>query len=62
MNMTGNFAAAACPIVIAEIFAWTSNWSIVLLLFAALYLLGAICWALVDCRQTISGPAVRSHD
>ena len=62
MNMTGNFAAAACPIVIAEIFGWTSNWSIVLLLFAALYLLGAICWALVDCRQTISGPAVRSHD
>jgi len=54
MNMSGNFAAAACPILIAEIFEWTSNWSVVLLLFAAIYLFGAICWALVDSRQVIS--------
>lgn len=54
MNMSGNFAAAACPILIAELFEWTSNWSIVLLLFAATYLVGAICWAMVDVRQTIS--------
>lgn len=54
MNMTGNFAAAACPILVAELFEWTSNWTIVLLLFAVIYLVGAICWALVDCRQEIS--------
>lgn len=54
MNMSGNFAAAACPILIAEVFEWTSNWSIVLLLFAATYLIGAMCWAMVDCRQQIS--------
>ncbi|MEO1981090.1 MAG: MFS transporter, partial [Fuerstiella sp.] len=54
MNMTGNFAAAACPILIAELFAWTSDWTIVLLLFAATYLIGAICWAMVDCRRRIS--------
>ncbi|MEK6238128.1 MAG: MFS transporter [Planctomycetales bacterium] len=54
MNMSGNFAAAACPILIAEIFARTSNWSVVLLLFAAIYLVGAVCWAMVDCRQQIS--------
>ncbi|MDB4670846.1 MFS transporter [Pirellulaceae bacterium] len=53
MNMSGNFAAAACPILIAEIFEWTSNWTVVLLLFAAIYLVGSICWAMVDCRQTI---------
>ena len=57
MNMSGNLAAAACPILVAEIFAWTSNWSIVLLLFAIVYLLGAICWAMVDCRQRISAGA-----
>jgi ACS family glucarate transporter-like MFS transporter/ACS family D-galactonate transporter-like MFS transporter len=63
MNMSGNFAAAACPILIAEIFAWTSNWSIVLVLFAVTYLAGAICWALVDGRQQITertGPAEAS--
>ncbi len=54
MNMSGNFAAAACPILVAELFEWTSNWAIVLLLFAAIYLIGAICWALVDSRQQIS--------
>ncbi len=54
MNMTGNFAAAACPILVAELFEWTSNWTIVLLLFAAIYLAGAICWTLVDSRQRIS--------
>ena len=54
MNMSGNFAAAACPILIAELFEWTSNWSIVLLLFAATYMVGAICWAMVDCRQQIT--------
>ena len=57
MNMSGNLAAAACPILVAEIFAWTSNWSIVLLLFAGVYLVGAICWAMVDCRQRISASA-----
>ncbi len=54
MNMCGNFAAAACPILIAELFEWTSNWSIVLLLFAAIYIVGAICWAMVDCRRQIT--------
>lgn len=54
MNMTGNFAAAACPILVAELFEWTSNWTIVLLLFAAIYLVGAICWTLVDSQQRIS--------
>jgi len=53
MNMSGNFAAAACPILVAELFEWTSNWAIVLLLFAAIYLAGAICWALVDSRRQI---------
>jgi ACS family D-galactonate transporter-like MFS transporter len=54
MNMSGNFAAAACPILVAELFEWTSNWVIVLLLFAAIYLVGSICWAMVDSRQRIS--------
>jgi MFS transporter, ACS family, D-galactonate transporter len=54
MNMSGNFSAALCPILVAELFEWTSNWTTVLLLFAAIYLIGAICWALVDSRQRIS--------
>ncbi|MEZ6128313.1 MAG: MFS transporter [Planctomycetaceae bacterium] len=54
MNMVGNLAAAACPILVAELFAWTSNWTLVLLVFAAIYLIGSVCWALVDCRRSIA--------
>lgn len=57
MNMMGNLAAAACPILVAELFEWTANWNIVLLVFAAIYGLGAICWALVDPRRSISEQA-----
>ncbi len=55
MNMTGNFAAAACPILVAELFQWSSNWTLVLLVFAGIYSLGAVSWALVDCRRGIDG-------
>jgi len=48
MNMAGNLAAAACPIVVARLFAWTANWDLVLLVFAGVYLLGAGFWLLVD--------------
>lgn len=53
MNMAGNLAAAACPVLVGWLFAWTADWTVVLLVFAAIYLTGAICWALVDCRRTI---------
>ena len=53
MNMMGNFAAAACPVLVAELFAWTSNRALVLLVFSAIYLLGAVSWALVDCRKKL---------
>ncbi|MCA9170449.1 MAG: MFS transporter [Planctomycetales bacterium] len=44
MNMTGNLAAAACPVVVARIVGWSENWELALLLFAATYLLGSLCW------------------
>lgn len=53
MNMTGNFAAAACPILVAALFNWTANWNLVLLLFAAVYLAGSLSWLLVDSSRRI---------
>ncbi|MGN6548141.1 MAG: MFS transporter [Aureliella sp.] len=53
MNMTGNLAAAATPILVGALFAWTANWNLVLLLFAAVYLAGALSWLLVDASQRI---------
>ncbi|WP_164101049.1 MFS transporter [Candidatus Laterigemmans baculatus] len=48
MNMCGNFAAAACPVLVGFLFQWTANWNLVLLLFAGVYIAGAVCWLLVN--------------
>lgn len=48
VNMCGNLAAAACPVLVGMLFEWTANWNLVLALFAGIYLLGGICWALVS--------------
>ena len=54
MNMFGNFAAAACPVLVALFFEWTENWDLVLLLFAGVYLAGAICWVFVNPEKHIA--------
>lgn len=53
MNMFGNFAAASCPVLVAQFFSWTNNWDLVLLLFAGVYLAGAICWLFVNPQKHI---------
>lgn len=54
MNMAGNLAAAATPVLVAELFERTSNWTLVLLVFAAVYLVGSICWACVSFRTSLA--------
>ena len=53
MNMTGNLAAAATPILVGKLFQWTSNWNLVLLLFAGVYLLGGLSWVFVNPQKHI---------
>lgn len=54
MNMCGNFAAAACPVLVGILFQWTANWNLVLLLFAGVYLAGALCWVFVNPTRQVS--------
>lgn len=53
MNMAGNFAAAACPVLVGALFEYTENWNLVLLLFAGVYLAGAVGWLFVDPNRRI---------
>jgi len=53
VNMSGNLAAAATPVLVGILFARTENWNAVLLLFAGVYLLGALFWSLVDPAREI---------
>ena len=55
MNMCGNFAAAACPVLVGTFFRWTTNWNLVLLLFASIYFIGAIVWIGVNLTRNLAG-------
>ena len=53
VNMSGNFAAAICPVLIGVMFQWTSNWNIILLMFAGVFLVGAASWMFVNPQRRI---------
>ena len=53
MNMSGNLAAAACPVVVGRLFQLTANWNLILLLFAGVFMAGAICWVFVNPQRRV---------
>jgi len=49
MNMWGNVGGAICPLAIGYMLKWTDqNWNLTFYVSAALYLMGIVCWALLD--------------
>ena len=49
MNMWGNIGGALGPLAIGYILRWTnSDWNLTFYVSAAVYLLGAVCWAFLD--------------
>jgi MFS transporter, ACS family, glucarate transporter len=49
MNMWGNIGGAMSPLAIGYILTWTNyNWNLTFYVSAAVYLLGVLCWALMD--------------
>jgi ACS family glucarate transporter-like MFS transporter/ACS family D-galactonate transporter-like MFS transporter len=53
MNMSGNLAAATCPILVGTLFQVTKNWNLILLLFAGVFFAGAIFWLFVNPQRRI---------
>ena len=53
-NMTGNFGAALCPIIV-ELVAREAGWNMVLFLFVGFYLLATICWLLLNPNRSLDG-------
>lgn len=54
MNMSGNFAAMACPMIVGYYFDSTENWNLVLILFAFVYFAGSVCFAFVDPEKKVT--------
>lgn len=48
MNMCGNFGAALFPLVIGWLVQRTGNWDLVLFIFAGIFAVDAVCWALLN--------------
>ncbi|MEW4567990.1 MFS transporter [Tautonia sp. JC769] len=57
MNMAGNFGAMACPVVVGYLFDEIrdsgADWELVLYLFSAVYLAGAVCWLVLDPTRSV---------
>lgn len=48
MNMCGNFGAALFPLAIGWLVQHTGNWDLVLFIFAGIFAVDAVCWALLN--------------
>jgi nitrate/nitrite transporter NarK len=48
VNMSGNIGAGLFPLVVGWLVARTGSWDLVLFLFATMFVLDAICWALLN--------------
>jgi MFS family permease len=53
MNMSGNVGAAAFPLLVPPLLAWTGSWDAVLFLFAGIYVAAALCWVPFNAEGTI---------
>lgn len=53
MNMAGNLAAAATPVVLGRVFDESPDWNRVLVVFAGMYGTAAVCWLLVDPSRSV---------
>jgi nitrate/nitrite transporter NarK len=53
MNSVGNLAAMLNPLIVAYSVQWFGNWNLPLYLMGALFLVGAVCWIVVDPNRPI---------
>jgi len=53
MNTSGQIGSLLCPLIVAYSVAWFKSWELPLYLMGGLFLLGVICWGLIDPRRPI---------
>ena len=53
MNSTGNLVAMLNPVIVAYSVTWFGSWNLPLYVMAALFLIGAFCWTLIDPTKAV---------
>ena len=57
MNTAGQIASLLCPIVVAYSVEWYGSWDFPLYLLGVLFLIGAVCWLIIDPRRAVFAAA-----
>ena len=55
MNTSGQFGSLLCPLIVAYSVKRIKSWDLPLYLMGGLFLLGVVCWVLIDPRRPIFG-------
>lgn len=53
MNSVGNLVAMLNPLIVAYSVDWFANWDLPLYVMGGLFLVGAVCWAVIDPRRPV---------
>ena len=59
MNSVGNLVAMLNPLIVAYSVDWFANWDLPLYVMGGLFLVGAVCWSVIDPRRPVF--AAHSH-
>lgn len=60
MNMCGNFGAMLFPVTIGWVVSRTGNWNLALFVFAGIFAVDAVCWALLNPKGPLFPEGVES--
>ena len=55
MNSVGNLAAMLNPLIVAYSVQWFGSWNLPLYLMGALFLVGVVCWTVIDPTRPVFG-------
>lgn len=58
MNTAGQIGSLLCPLIVAYSVEWFANWNLPLYLMGFLFLLGGVCWLLIDPQQSVFDPPI----
>jgi cyanate permease len=60
MNSIGNLVAMLNPLIVAYSVEWFANWDLPLYVMGGLFLIGAVCWMIIDPRRPVFGAEPRT--
>jgi ACS family glucarate transporter-like MFS transporter len=62
MNMMGSIAGATSVTLVGYLLTWTSgDWTLTFYIFAAIYLVGAVCWLFLDSHTPVESDAAQAR-